>query len=103
VANAWLWVTHGETVEGSIESARRTVEVSSTRSLVNLNEKITRIQKERELVYGTGPKRIPRSQGDGTAASLAALFCSREAGEAAQKLAARSENRNILSAVCSPF
>ncbi len=55
VANAWLWLTHGETVEGSIESAKRTVEASSNRSLVNLNQKILQMQKERELLYGTGP------------------------------------------------
>jgi hypothetical protein len=53
VANAWLWLTTGETVEGTIESSKRTIEASSNRSLVNLNEKILKIQKEREWVYGS--------------------------------------------------
>jgi hypothetical protein len=62
VANTWLRLAHGETVEMSVESAQRTVEANSARSLVTLNEKILRIRKERELLYGTGSKETPHLQ-----------------------------------------
>ena len=56
LANGYLRVVHGETVEGSLNSARDSVRANIGRGLANLHEKILRIQKERDLLYGsTGP------------------------------------------------
>lgn len=67
VANAYLWLRHGETVEGSLDSARNAVKANIMRGLANLHEKILRIQKERDLLYPSIP--APASAGASTGAS----------------------------------
>ena len=54
-ANGYLWLTRGETVDGSLKSARDSVRANITGGLVNLHEKILRIQKERDLLYHADP------------------------------------------------
>lgn len=53
VANAYLWLAYGETVEGSFKNSRASVAANISRGLVNLHEKIVRIEKERDLLYHT--------------------------------------------------
>jgi len=55
VANSYLWLSRGETVDSSLKSARESVEANINRGLVNLHQKILRIEKERDLLYLTGP------------------------------------------------
>lgn len=54
VANAFLKLTLGETVEGSLDNARAYVKANICRGLVNLHQKAQQIQKQRDLLYPTG-------------------------------------------------
>jgi hypothetical protein len=54
VANWYLRLTRGETVESSLESAKRSVEANIAWSVAKMHERILRIQKERDLLYPPG-------------------------------------------------
>lgn len=51
VANAIIKLAYGETVDGSFKNSRASVAANISRGLVNLNQKIMRIQRERDLIY----------------------------------------------------
>jgi hypothetical protein len=51
VANGVLRLWRGETVDGSLQSARESVQANISRGVANLHEKILRIQRERDLLY----------------------------------------------------
>jgi hypothetical protein len=55
VANTFLKLTLGETVDGSLKNARDSVTANIGRGLAKLHQKILQIQKERDLLYHTGP------------------------------------------------
>ena len=55
VANTFLKLTLGETVDDSFKNARHSVAANIGRGLAQLHQKILQIQKERDLLYHTGP------------------------------------------------
>jgi hypothetical protein len=55
VANAYLWLTHGETVDDTLKNSRQFTENSVAGGLAFLHEKILGIQKERDLLYHAAP------------------------------------------------
>ena len=54
VANAYLWLSTGETVEGTMDRMDEMIKKTVERSIKQLDDKIARIADERESVYPVG-------------------------------------------------
>ena len=66
VTNWYLKLLRGESVDDALKNAKGTVELNFAKGLVNLHEKILRIEKERDLLYYAGHRAT-----EGTATKIA--------------------------------